>query len=84
MAKNKLDQQASITFQAPLSRKEALEHLAFQLGLRRLVDSKETGNVSAVVNLFIEFAFEFKEQFAEWVKARATKAMNSEVVYETH
>ena len=76
--KNKLDQQASVTFQAPLSRKESLEKLAFQLGLRRLVDGKESGNVSGVVNLIIEFVFENREKFAEFLKERATRAMKSE------
>jgi len=76
MAKNKLDQQASITFQSPLSRKESLEKLAFQLGLRRLVDGKESGNVSGVVNLIIEYVFDSRDKFAEWLKERANKAMN--------
>lgn len=78
MAKNKLDQQASVTFQAPLTRKESLERLAFQLGLRRLVDGKESGNVSGVVNLIIEFVFENRDKFAEFLKERATRAMKSE------
>ena len=77
MAKNKIDQQASITFQAPLSRKEQLEKLAYNLGLRRLVEGKENGNVSSVVNLLIEFTFEFRDQFAQWIKTRTEKAMNS-------
>jgi len=76
--KNKLDQQASITFQSPLSRKESLEKLAFQLGLRRLVDGKESGNVSGVVNLIIEFVFENRDKFADFLKERATRAMKSE------
>lgn len=78
MAKNKTDQQASVTFQAPLSRKESLEKLAFQLGLRRLVDGKESGNVSGVVNLMIEFLFDNRDKFADWLKERATRAMKFE------
>jgi len=69
------DQQASITLQAPLSRKDALEKLAYQLGLRRLVDGKEQGNVSLVINLLVVFVFEHKDLFAEWIKSRANSAL---------
>ena len=78
MVKNKVDQQASVTFQTPQSRKEVLEKLAFQLGLRRLVDGKESGNVSSVVNLLIEFTLDFKAEFATWLKLRAEKAMDND------
>ena len=78
MTKTKPDQQASITFQSPQSRKESLEKLAFQLGLRRLVDGKESGNVSGVVNLIIEFVFENRDKFAEFLKERASRAMKPE------
>lgn len=80
MAKQKLstskDRQASVTFQTPQTRKEKLEQLGMSLGLRRLVEGVEQGNVSLTVNLFIEYVFEHKDSFATWLKERAEKAMS--------
>lgn len=64
--------QGSVTFQLSELRKNLIEDMAFKLGLRRVADGKERGNSSAVLNLFVEYVLEDKEQFAAWVTRRIT------------
>ena len=75
MTKTKLDQQASITVQTAASKRDAMKLMAYQIGLRRIEDGKETGNVSGIFNFIIDYVFENREHFAQWVKDRILKSM---------
>ena len=66
------ESQGSVTFQLSEARKNLIEDMAFKLGLRRVAEGKERGNSSAVLNLFVEYVLEDKEQFAAWVGKRIT------------
>lgn len=74
MAKKTIEKPGSVTFQLAEARKEKLEAMAFRLGLRRVVEGQERGNISAIINLLVEFCFENIEVFADWLTKRATGA----------
>jgi hypothetical protein len=73
-----INQQSSITFQAPAVLKSILEGLAFSIGLKRVVDDEERGNISLVVRFMIDYIVndpKVSAEFAEWVKNRVLKAL---------
>ena len=75
--KKKVDeQQVSITVQTALANRDAMKSMAYDIGLRRIEDGKETGNVSGIFNLMIVYVFETRTQFAQWFKDRILKSMN--------
>ena len=53
-----------------------MKSMAYDIGLRRIEDGKETGNVSGIFNLMIVYVFETRTQFAQWFKDRILKSMN--------
>jgi hypothetical protein len=65
-------QKASVTFEMPSSRKGTLELMAHRLGLRRLRDGEERGNLSLLLNLFAEYTLEHLTDFQAWIAARVT------------
>lgn len=76
--KKQVAEQSSVTFQMPVQRKTMMENLAYRVGLRRVSEEVEKGNLSAILNLMAEFVVEHAEQFGEWLKARAVSAMEKE------
>lgn len=73
MAIKKIEKQGSVTFQLSENRKTAIEEMAYRLGLRRIAEQKERGNTSALLNLVVEFVFENKALFAQWLTERVMK-----------
>ena len=75
---NKVEQQVSITVQTALANRDGMKATAYEVGLRRIEDGKEVGNVSGIFNLYIAYVNDTKVQFAQWFKDRILKSMKSE------
>lgn len=68
-------QKTPITIEIISEVKVKLNLLAISLGLIRTVKGAEVGNITGVLNLFIVFVYEHRDQFVEWYSKRVSEAL---------
>lgn len=69
-------QKTPITIEIIAEVKIKLSSLAVSLGLTRIVQGVEVGNITKVLNLFIAFVYEHKDLFVEWYSKRVAEALS--------
>ena len=63
----------SLTFQSSQDKKEMLEESAFKRGYKRVVNGKEVGNMSLLINLAIDYMFDTEDDFNKWMTNKAKR-----------
>jgi len=76
MADQPLKPKVSITFQAPEQDKNWLENIAKSIGIVRVFQGAEIGNISVVLNWMLDYVHENKDDFVAYMVEQLKKGVN--------